>query len=314
MPQSLTLAHLSDVHLAPLPLPRLRDVSMKRALGLANWLRKRRFIHDRRVLDRIVADMLAEAPDHIAVTGDLTNIGLPSEFEQALEWLKALGPPDRVTVIPGNHDHYVHLFTDLGTDRWAPYMAGDNQWTGAAHFPFVRVRGPVALIGLNTGVPTPPLVAAGWLGLKHRAALTEVLRETRAQGLVRVVLIHHPPLPGLALPIRGLADASPLRDLLVAEGAEVVLYGHNHVSRVDRLDTAAGPCAVIGVASASASRAYHEAPPARYNLLRFEARGDGATRITLTTRGYEPEGGRIVEIGRADLAPAPIPQPTLPQG
>ncbi len=77
-----TLAHLSDPHLAPLPEPRWSELIGKRVTGYINWQRKRRFIHDPAVLAKIVADLKAQAPDHIAVTGDIANIALPAEFPQ----------------------------------------------------------------------------------------------------------------------------------------------------------------------------------------------------------------------------------------
>ena len=87
----------------------------------------RRLAYQRNVLDRVVADMSAQQPDHVVVTGDLANIGLPQEHINALAWLKALGPPERVTVIPGNHDIYSRIGRDPGTRRWAPYMASNRQ-------------------------------------------------------------------------------------------------------------------------------------------------------------------------------------------
>src|SRR5262245_50154103 len=95
------LAHLSDPHLAPLPRPRLAELAGKRAIGYLNWLRKRRAMHRTDVLARIVADLKAQAPDHIAVTGDLTNISLPNEFAPARTWLDGLGPSSGVTLVPG---------------------------------------------------------------------------------------------------------------------------------------------------------------------------------------------------------------------
>ena len=71
-----TLAHLSDPHLAPLPAPRWSELIGKRVTGYINWQRRRRFIHRRAVLDRLVADLKAQGPDHIAVTGDIANIAL----------------------------------------------------------------------------------------------------------------------------------------------------------------------------------------------------------------------------------------------
>ena len=101
------LAHLSDVHLAPLPVPNPLELASKRGLGFLNWLRKRHRIHRREVLDAIVGDLKAQNSDHVAFTGDLVNLSLTSEFPRSRQWLEALGTPDRVTFVPGNHDTYV---------------------------------------------------------------------------------------------------------------------------------------------------------------------------------------------------------------
>src|SRR5215831_6979227 len=96
------LAHLSDPHLAPLPKPRWRELAGKRATGYLNWQRKRRLVHRADVLARIVADLKAQRPDHIAATGDLVNISLASEYAPARAFLEALGSPHDVTLVPGN--------------------------------------------------------------------------------------------------------------------------------------------------------------------------------------------------------------------
>ena len=77
---AFTLAHLSDVHLPPLPAVRPHQLANKRVLGYLNWKKNRHTIHRREVLDTLVADMLAQAPDQIAVTGDLVNLALEQEF------------------------------------------------------------------------------------------------------------------------------------------------------------------------------------------------------------------------------------------
>ena len=114
MSAAITIAHLTDVHLGPIAGFTPRYWNLKRALGYANWRRNRRPAYQRAVLDRIVVDLAAQAPDHIAVTGDLTNIGLPQEHINALSWLQGVGPPERVSVIPGNHDIYSRLGGDIG--------------------------------------------------------------------------------------------------------------------------------------------------------------------------------------------------------
>ena len=128
---AFTLAHLSDPHLPPMPAARLRDLAGKRALGYLNWTRNRHKYHRRDVLDAMVSDMQAQAPDHIAVTGDLVNIALEAEFEPSRTWLESVGPPDRVSVVPGNHDAYVRATRHRFARTWANYL-GDDQAGGHA--------------------------------------------------------------------------------------------------------------------------------------------------------------------------------------
>ena len=101
------LAHLSDPHVGPLPRPRRRELIGKQVTGYLNWTRSRSRIHDMAVLEQIVTDMRAHHPSHVAMTGDIANIGLPAEFQLARNWLETLGAPEDVSFVPGNHDAYV---------------------------------------------------------------------------------------------------------------------------------------------------------------------------------------------------------------
>ena len=190
---AFTLAHLSDPHLAPLPAPSLRELVGKRALGYLNWTRNRCKIHRREVLDALVKDLQAQRPEHIAVTGDLINIALKAEFAPARAWLESVGPPHRVTVVPGNHDAYARATRNRSTEIWEDYLRGDDAGTSnPITFPFVRRRGPLALIGGSSAVPTPPFMATGWLGQAQLEALDRVLSQLSAEPDFRVLLIHHP--------------------------------------------------------------------------------------------------------------------------
>src|SRR5262245_27289467 len=142
------LAHLSDPHLAPLPQPHWLQLLGKRATGYLNWRRRRHLVHRTDVLARIVTDLKAQFPDHIAVTGDLVNIALPGEYPPARAFLESLGPPQDVTLVPGNHDAYVRSATRVREQQWGDYMRGDEEAAGNLAFPFVRRRGQLALIGL----------------------------------------------------------------------------------------------------------------------------------------------------------------------
>ena len=306
MSQTLTLAHLSDLHLTPLDGFGPRHWNVKRTLGYLNWHRGRKRVHRIEVIEALVADLRGLAPDHVAVTGDLVNIGLPSEHAAALGWLESLGASERVSVVPGNHDIYVQLASDPGVERWRDYMTSDAFGVGLGlaavdGFPYVRKLGHVALIGLNSAEPTPPFVAAGRVGARQLGALARALEATATAGLVRVVLIHHPPLPGQAPARRALTDAGELERVLSSHGAELVLHGHNHRDMLVWLDTSSGPLPVVGIASGSAARAHKDEPLARYNLFRFvfEAR---RVRIEHTARGLAVPGGPVVELLRRTLA------------
>ena len=289
------LAHLSDPHLAPLPTPNPLELASKRGLGYLNWLRKRRAIHRPEVLAAIVDDLKAHTPDHIAVTGDLVNLSLSDEFALAAAWLQTLGDPAHVTLVPGNHDAYVHAASGFGERHWGDYMRGDTGET----FPFVRRRGLIALIGLSTSLPTLPLAATGRLHGDQLSRLGTLLDALANQGLFRVVLIHHPPIEG-ANRFRRLHDAKSLREVLQRHGAELVLHGHHHESSLVRMPGPGGatiPC--IGVPSASGALG-HSDDPAAYNLYEID-RSAGGWRCVIATRGFGRDSCAIGEIARRSL-------------
>ena len=280
---AFTLAHISDPHLPPLPAPRLADLVGKRALGYLNWTRNRRKYQKRDVLDALVSDMQAQGPDHIAVTGDLVNLALEAEFAQATAWLETVGTPDRVTVIPGNHDAYVRATQHRFAQAWASYLSGDQAQNRGAGFPFLRRRGAMVLIGVSSAVPTPPLMATGWLGRSQLAALERMLSQLAAGQAFRVLLIHHPLRSGSR--IKRLTDAPELLALLKLHGVEMVLHGHDHVHSTIWIDGPNGVIPVVGVPSASAL-AHGRYPAAAYNL--FSVLHDGAAwRCEQTVRGVD---------------------------
>ena len=163
-----TLAHLSDPHIGPLPRANMRELAGKRMLGWLNWNRGRRETHRMDILDQLLADMHAQEPDHIALTGDVVNLALPGEYPPARAFLERVGKPDALSVVPGNHDAYTKGGAVRLLSEFDPWMRGDKD---GAHpldeterFPYIRIRGRVALIGLSSAVPTAPFMATGKLG------------------------------------------------------------------------------------------------------------------------------------------------------
>ncbi|TGD95947.1 metallophosphoesterase family protein [Methylobacterium nonmethylotrophicum] len=284
------LAHLTDPHVGPLPRPRLRQLMSKRATGWVNWRRGRRLTHDMEILAALVDDLRAAAPDHVACTGDLCNIGLPSEWETARVFMEGLGGPDFVSFVPGNHDAYVRGSLKGLLDAVGPWTRDDAGRD--KRFPYLRRRGPLALIGLSSAIPTAPFVASGRLGSDQIRAAETMLQDLAAEPErpCRVVMIHHPPHVGGAKAGRNLTDAHAFEAMIGRVGADLVLHGHNHVGSVAFVMAPGGRrVPVIGAPSASA-RGGALKHCAGYHLYEIARTATGFT-LTATLRGLLPEGG-----------------------
>jgi 3',5'-cyclic AMP phosphodiesterase CpdA len=282
------LAQFSDVHLGPLPRVLATDLASKRLLGYLNWQRSRSRIHADSVLSALVADMHTARPDQVVVTGDLVNLGLPAEYRAARVWLSMLGSPRDVTVIPGNHDAYVASGVAHFTEQWRDFSSGDGRTGTQSGFPFLRRRGPLALIGVSSAVPTGPLMATGRVGAAQAAALGPLLAEAKRDGLFRVVLIHHPVAEHSAKRLRRLVDAARVRAVIAEHGAELVLHGHNHRTSVTTVPGPHGPVPVVGATATSLRPRPHHAGGG-YNLFAIDGEA-GAWRLTLRERAVTEAG------------------------
>lgn len=273
-----------------------------------NWVLRRHRWHVRPVLDALIADIKAQAPDHVALTGDLVNLSAPAEFKAAATWLQSFGPPDWISMVPGNHDAYVPISWERGLEPFAPYMKGSMTVAeplvstfNHSPFPYVRFKGNVAIVGLTTALPQSLRRASGKLGLVQLDRLAEILENLRLKGCYRCVLIHHPPLPGLAPDRKAMTDAAEFSRVLQRTGAELVLHGHNHRNSLNWLESATGKVPVVGVASASMqSGLKHDA--ASWNLFKI-SRQSGRWSTRMMRRTYDLPSGRFVNEGDYLLSP-----------
>jgi len=300
MSKPFVLAHLSDPHLGPLPQPAVRELASKRLFGFINWRRSRSRLHRRDTLDAITGDLHDKQPHHVAITGDLVNIALPAEFAHARHWLETLGGPADVSVVPGNHDAYVAAAGLHRDQHWSPYMAGDvleGEASSVGMFPYLRRRGPVALIGVSTAIATPPLMATGKIGDQQIARIVEMLDSLRTESLFRVVMIHHPPLPSARH--KCLIDAVAFQRALAVVGAELVIHGHDHIHSLVWIAGKGGRIPVIGVPSASASASTKKRAGA-YNLYLIGG-AHGAWSCEVVSRGLRPSGA-VAELDRFALS------------
>jgi len=299
---SFTLAHVSDLHLTSLKGTAIGQLLNKRILGYLSWWRKRRLVHRLDIVEALLEDLKTTRPDHIAVTGDLTHLGLPDEFSDASQWLARLGLPDQVTVIPGNHEAYVGQKWSTQLSAWAPYLISDDRQDSCPTlelFPSLRIRGKVALIGLCSARPSLPFLAVGSLGEKQLGILAELLQETGEAGLLRVILIHHPPVPGTIKWRKRLVDNSAFAEVIDRCGAELVLHGHTHAETFSELQTPAGKVPVIGAPSASELNPRSERC-AKYNLYLIKRNGD-RWDLKMLVRSYSEGSGKFDQEQTTDL-------------
>lgn len=287
-------AQISDPHLSSLEGVHWRELLNKRALGYLSWSRRRRFEHRPEVLDTLRHDLQQFDLDQLLVTGDLTHVGLPIEFRQALAWLRELGAPEEVLVIPGNHDASVAAPWDDTFALWRDYMASDPPACDDNKlFPSLRVRGKLAFIGLSTACPKPPFMATGTVSAAQLAQLPRLLDSARKRGLFRVIHLHHSPLPGREIWRKRLTNAEQVLRLVIDHGAELVLHGHGHRAHYDELATSQGMAPVIAIPSASAM-GLHGGNVAAYNCYRVEEASEG-WQLQIQTRQYQPDRETFTE-------------------
>ena len=244
---TISLAHISDLHIAPLPRVGIDQLCNKRCLGYLSWQCKRKRRHRRDILAHLYTGLAEQNPDFYLVNGDLTNLGLKGEYDESLTWLHALSDePGRVMLVPGNHDAYVRESEPHIHDYWTPWF------NGAKAFPYARELGEnCVVIGVSSAVATLPFMATGRIGADQAASLAGMLDHYGREHYTRLVMIHHPPVPGVVPARKSLDDWRRLHRVIAESGAEAILHGHAHYPSRTHMIAGAQDIPVIGAGSAS---------------------------------------------------------------
>ncbi|MGV0909295.1 metallophosphoesterase family protein [Martelella sp. FOR1707] len=269
-----TIAHISDVHLGPLPQLSPKELFSKRITGFFNWHRNRRKHLGKDTLENLLLAIADENPDHLAITGDLVNLATTKEIDIAADWLKSVGPAHEVSLVPGNHDAYVGGAYAKIARAWGDYMQGDDHegaHLGKMTFPYLRRRGPVAIIGCSSAIPSPPFLAIGSFEAKQARKTAELLRQAGEEGLFRILMIHHPPVRNAAARHKRLIGIRRFKATIATGGCELVLHGHTHLNTVNFIETRQGKTPVIGIAAAGQG-ANGKKPPSGFNLISVSGR------------------------------------------
>lgn len=241
----------------------------KRLTGLMSLALKRKAAHPVQIAERLVADMLEMAPDHVLITGDLTNLSLEPEFERARSILEPLASKGMLSVIPGNHDIYTRGAEK--DDRFESYF-GDLLWEGdvpakAERYPWHRQVGDVHIVGFCSAVPRAPIMANGLVHPEQFARLATLSQEHGFEDAFVVAMVHHNVHPrGWRKDVmHGLDNRDAFLTALKDGHVDMLLHGHTHVAHRFRQDD----LAIVGCGSSTWS-SDHPSHVARYNLYEIE--------------------------------------------
>jgi 3',5'-cyclic AMP phosphodiesterase CpdA len=253
------IAHLSDLHLFHPHHMRMRDFWTKRVLGYLSWRLHRRYEHQIDFLPPLLRALNRTDVDHVVITGDLTHLGHGADFEAAADVLEKLGGPERLTLVPGNHDAYIRNPWHERRFTLAEYITsradfGNLSQSGATRqpLPSVKRRGETAIIGISSALPSAPFLATGSIGRTQLERLRRLLVQTKEENLFRLLLIHHPPIRGMVSRRKCLTDQPALAEVLREVGAEFICHGHTHRFSDAAIEGPAGNIPVVGVPSLTA--------------------------------------------------------------
>ena len=275
------IAHLSDLHLLEAgPVASLlqglaiRFVSLGRAIDARGRVRK---------LERALAAVVRAGVDHLVVTGDLTEVGAPAQFEALAEILHgSCIPPENVTLVPGNHNAYT------SGEAWRCELEGPLfacRGTSAHREGQVVDRGDVVFLPLD--VSCPPVDhpgAAGEFRPDAAAALEARFADPAFAHKALVVVEHHHPYAHDQSAwqwVDGLRGSARLMDALARHPHVQLLHGHLHKA-VDKL-VGLGKSRILGAPAIVEDEP--GAPRVRlYAAPRWDARGGGAVCGVTGTR------------------------------
>ncbi|AMC13123.1 metallophosphoesterase family protein [Liberibacter crescens] len=263
------LAHISDIHLNVSPSLSFSELSVKRITGLLNLkLNRKRYLSNKSVA-ALLNDIKLKEAHHLAITGDLVNLTSKKEIIYAQHWLENIGSPHNISVVPGNHDIYTRKAFAKAMKAWNPYIIGDISQKEDPLFPYLRVRGNIALIGCSTAIKTPPFSANGYFSQTQTKKTIELLRATHEAGFFRIIMMHHPPIFNETPIHKRMFGIHRFVDIILKEGTELILHGHTHINSINWLQGPKTPIPVVGIASAS-QRIKNKKPQGGYNLFYIE--------------------------------------------
>ncbi|WP_437908418.1 HipA N-terminal domain-containing protein [Sorangium sp. So ce327] len=261
-------------------------------------------------------------PDLVLLTGDLTEYGMKSQFDQLLSFAHGLTEvtelaPRRVVVVPGNHDvnwklcqayfaeregneerpslpywpklrPYAEFFARFYEGQPGIQFTEEEPWS-LFEYPDLRV----VVAGVNSAIAEShrPEDHYGFIGEQQLRFFAGKLRPYKEQRFLRIAAVHHDPLhPGESDAAK--QDAKDLKGML-RPYLNLVMHGHLHEEQLGWLDN---DVPVLGIGSAGVK--VPERPPEvpnQYQIVQVFP-----DRLAYGTRAYVPDQKRWIGCLRSD--------------
>ncbi|MFC1672737.1 metallophosphoesterase family protein [Pseudomonadota bacterium] len=156
--EPITIAHFSDLHFGGVDPGQVEQET-------------------NRIIERINQQTSGRGVSFIAVTGDITQRGRPSEFKQAEKWLRGVAdklqvpvPSPRILIVPGNHDICLPLaagaaveFNDGKLNLRQEALEGQETLTTYALRPYIDFHDRVSTVSRILPLASSPGQSLPWL-------------------------------------------------------------------------------------------------------------------------------------------------------
>ena len=229
----MIIGHISDIHWLDTTGTHVWDYLNKRLSGGINLIMGRAKKHRKETARNALETLRQIGCDHLIVTGDISNLALPTEFASVKQAMDEYFDDDHKTIVPGNHDYYTReSFKARRFETMIYTQAPGNLDVGVeSTWPFVKIIDDIAIIGLNSARPRPWFVASGILGQQQLDDLEKVLQHPEVASHFKIVALHHNLFQIVTTPgecLRNLRERKELLEIVQKYGVQLVIHGHDH--------------------------------------------------------------------------------------
>jgi 3',5'-cyclic AMP phosphodiesterase CpdA len=230
--------------------------------------------HDPQIAEGLLADLAAEKPDLVAVSGDLTQRARHREFVAARGFIDRIAVP--VIAVPGNHD--VSLY-NLARRFLLP-LARFHHYISPLEHPFFA-DAELAVLGISTARASK--FSNGRISHHQMDAIRALFAQVAGKHF-RVLVTHHPLMPPADAPERHIVGRAEHALHAVADsGVDLLLTGHYHQAssrNVTSYHLAAKRTVLISQAGTAISTR-RRGEVNSYNLIRVDG-----TRVSCVQRDW----------------------------